>query len=88
MFIYLCNSSGRLHAQKEHSKVRKSHVGISSEHFSIFLLTVEKLLGLLRRRDGERLEVGLPHLPDQLLHLGLPRGDLVLDLLHLQQGIS
>ena len=22
MFIYLCNSSGRLHAQKEHSKVR------------------------------------------------------------------
>ena len=46
-------------------------------------LTVEKLLRLLRRRDGERLEVGLPHLPDQLLHLGLPRRDLVLDLLHL-----
>ena len=48
-------------------------------------LTVEELLGLLRRRDGERLHVGLAHLADQLLHLGLPRSDLILDLFHLKK---
>ena len=110
--IYLCNSSGRLHAQKEHIEVsyrliimyyqisnpfeirdcsklqiincvivRKAQI-----HFSL-ILTVEKLFRLLRRRDRKRLEVRLPHLSDQLLDLGLPRRDLVLDLLNLEATI-